>query len=102
MNEDIERFIGEAVPKFLLAMQESDKRVESMRCFLQDIAKSDKEKTETFVRQIEKLSSRLDAAYSENVKLTELLAKQQASNERLYNLLEHCLTGEKIINNSCN
>lgn len=73
------------------------------------LSKNDMEKTNVFVRQIEKLSSRLDEAHSANAQLLSLLAKQQtayeklqASYDRLYNLMETHLSHLNIINNTSN
>ena len=73
------------------------------------LSKNDMTKTDVFVRQIEKLSSRLDEAHSANAQLLNLLARQQASYdrlqasyERLYNLMETQLSHLNIINNTSN
>lgn len=73
------------------------------------LSKNDMEKTGVFVRQIEKLSSRLDEAHSESTQLLNLLTKQQASYDRLqasydrlYNLMETHLSHLNIINNTSN
>lgn len=73
------------------------------------LSKNDMDKTGVFVRQIEKLSSRLDEAHTENTHLLNLLTKQQASYDRLqasydrlYNLMEAHLTHLNIINNTSN
>lgn len=73
------------------------------------LSKNDMAKTDVFVRQIEKLSSRIDEAHSENKQLINLLAQQQASYDRLqssyfrlYNLMESHLSHLNIINNTSN
>ena len=73
------------------------------------LSKNDMEKTGVFVRQIEKLSSRIDESHAENKQLINLLAQQQASYDRLqssylrlYNLMESHLTHLNIINNTSN
>lgn len=73
------------------------------------LSKNDMEKTGVFVRQIEKLSSRLDEAHTESSQLLNLLTKQQASYDRLqasydrlYNLMETHLSHLNIINNTSN
>lgn len=73
------------------------------------LSKNDMEKTGVFVRQIEKLSSRLDEAHTESTQLLNLLTKQQASYDRLqasydrlYNLMETHLSHLNIINNTSN
>lgn len=73
------------------------------------LSKNDMEKTGVFVRQIEKLSSRIDEAHAENTQLLNLLTKQQASYDRLqssydrlYNLMETHLSHLNIINNTSN
>lgn len=101
MKETIDRFVGEAIPAFVQSLKESDKRIDRVNEMMHDLSKSDKDKTKVFVHQIEKLSKRLDAAYAENARLIDMLAKCQAQYERLYNLLEHKLSSS-IINNSNN
>lgn len=73
------------------------------------LSKNDMEKTSVFVRQIEKLSSRLDEAHAESSQLLNLLTQQQASYDklqasydRLYNLMETHLSHLNIINNTSN
>lgn len=73
------------------------------------LSENDMEKTGVFIRQIEKLSSRLDEAHSENARLIELLSKQQEmynrlqnSYDRLYNLAETTLSHINIVNNTSN
>lgn len=82
---------------------------EKLNQIIELLTKTDMEKTGVFVRQIEKLSSRLDEAHAENIRLIELLSKQQEmynrlqnSYDRLYNLAETTLSHINIVNNTSN
>lgn len=90
MKEDLENLLREAIA----AMAEAAKTVDH-----QTVA-NDKQ-TATFVRQIEKLSSRLDEAHAQTIQLTKLAVQQQASYDRLFKLIEK-LSEKTIINNSNN
>lgn len=100
-DKQIERFFDEVVPSYLEGMRESGQQVADMKKLVGELTKSDKEKTAVFVRQIEKLSKRLDHAYTENAKLLAMLEHANERYDRVYNLLEHHITGN-IINNSNN